>query len=80
MLRLLSSNEECFKEGDFRIKVFNLFDIVLSADLYPQLKIKIKQQTYEKENKLKDAVPQGEAELATVILSLNSMEGIFLFP
>lgn len=80
LLRLLSANEKCFGlEGDFRIKAFRLFDDVFSSDLYPKLGIDIKQQTYEKEKRLKDFVSIIEKELSTTILSMNSLEMLHNF-
>ena len=74
LLRLLSSNDECYDLADFSIKAFTLFNDVLSEDLYPLLRIDRGDQTYEKQRKLKDVVSLTENELSNIILSLNSLE------
>ncbi|OQA00755.1 MAG: Archaeal ATPase [Planctomycetes bacterium ADurb.Bin401] len=74
LLRLLSVNDQAFKERGFRVKVFSLFDDVFSKKLYQILKIDIKQQTFEKENILKDLVTKIESDISTTISSFDNLE------
>lgn len=77
LLRLLCVNHEYFrKNSELYVKTFDLFDKELSEDLYKRLKIGIKEQTYEKESKLKDAVPKIESDLDNIVLCFNSLEMI----
>jgi chromosomal replication initiation ATPase DnaA len=73
LLRLLNVNDSLFKETDFRVKVFRLFDEVFSHDIYKCLKIDIKDQGYEKESKLKGVVSKLEKDLSELILSFNNL-------
>ena len=76
LLRLLFINEDYFQQNrDFRIKAFSLFDQTLS-DLYKEIDITTKQQTYEKLPKLKDVSPRAEQELRDVIDALVSLDRI----
>lgn len=80
LLRLLCTNDEWFeKSPQFRVRAFSLFDKVISADLYKQFNVQVKEQTYEKESKLKDVVLKAESEIQTVISSLNSLDVISTF-
>ncbi|MCJ7515149.1 MAG: ATP-binding protein [Dehalococcoidia bacterium] len=80
LLRLLCTNDEWFeKDVQFRVKAFNLFDKVLSADLYKQFNIDLKDQTYDKISKLKDIVPTAESDMRTIITSLNSLDVLSTF-
>ena len=74
LLRLLCTNNYCFKDSWLHINTFNLFDKVLSEDIYKALKINQKDQTFEKQAKLKDMVPQVESDLRTVIYSLSNLD------
>ena len=65
LLRLLNIDESLFgNDATLRNKTFNLFDEVFSNDLYKQLSIDIKDQTYEKQSKLKDIVVGIEQDFA----------------
>jgi hypothetical protein len=74
LLRLLASNRICFKDEVFHVKTFQLFDEVLSEDLYKLFNIDKDEQTYKKESILRDIVPGIEADLSITISSFNSLE------
>jgi len=74
LLRLLDVNDGPFKETDFRINVFRLFDEVFLHDIYKYLKININDQGYEKESKLKGVVYEVEKGLSDLILSFNNLD------
>lgn len=74
LLRLLAANDDYFKQVNFSIKVFSLFDDVLSEDIYPLFNIEKRYQTYEKQSKLKDVVPSAENSLLNIISSLHDLE------
>jgi len=77
LLRLLNINENLFRNDTaLRNKSFNLFDEVFSSDLYKQLNIDIKNQTYEKQSRLKDVVVNLEQEFSSLITSFTSLDSI----
>lgn len=53
---------------------FHLFDQELHKDIYSQLKLEVKQQTFEKEAKLKQALHNVEGEFKEVIDSFSSLQ------
>jgi len=75
LLRLLSLNSYYFEhEDDFRVKVFSLFDDVLSRDLYDKLGITQRLQTYVKSMKLKDAASIAELKMRENLDSLINFD------
>jgi len=74
LLRLLASNRDCFKDPQFRVKTFELFEEVLWEDLYKHFNIDKKEQSYRKESILRDIVPNMESDLSITISSLSSLE------
>jgi len=79
-LRLLSQNYKCIDNDiNLRISVVNLFDEVLSRDIYQDFGINLKQQTYEKIIKLKDLVSSEETEILRLIGSMNNLESLEKF-
>ena len=75
LARLLAVNEASFQQDHvFRVKAFALFDDVLQEDVYKELGITQRQQTYEKSRKLKDAAPEAESTMGDVVDSLISLD------
>ncbi len=75
LLRLLAVNESCFqRDHSSRIKAFALFDDVLSEDVYKELGITQRQQTYEKLMKLRDVASDAEEKMRDVVDSLMSLD------
>lgn len=79
LLRMLSTNYKYFEDQEYRNKAYRLFDDVFSNDLYPILKIRIKDQTYVKESKLKEVVPKLESEIIDIITSLENLNMLSIF-
>lgn len=77
LIRLLSVNDSLFRQDrDFRIKAFALFDDVLSKDLYEELEVTRRQQTYEKSRRLRDAAPVAQSKMQDVVDSLVSLDRV----
>ena len=55
------------------IKAFALFDEVLSEDVYKELGITQRQQTYKKSMKLRDAAPEAESRMSDAVDSSNTI-------
>jgi len=80
LVRLLSVNDSHFQQDrGFRVRVFALFDDVLSKDVYGVLGITRGQQTYEKSMKLQDATPEAESRMGDVVDSLLSLDRLSEF-
>lgn len=80
LLRLLNVNDKPFIETNFRVRVFNkLFDNIFNYDIYKSLKIDIKEQTYEKESKLKGVVSRIEKDLSELISSFSNLDYLSSF-
>jgi len=79
LLRLLNVNDKPFEETTFKVKVFKLFDNIFSYDIYKYLKIDIKEQTYEKESKLKGIVSKLEKDLSELISSFSNLDYLSSF-
>lgn len=79
LLRLLNVNDKPFREINFKVKVFKLFDDIFTYDIYKFRKIDIKEQTYEKESKLKGIVSELERNLSKLILSFNNINSLSSF-
>ena len=75
LLRLWDVNDFLFEKIDFRIKALKLFDDVLH-DVYKQLKISPKDQSFEKESKLKGIVLKVENELSNLVNAFNSLKAL----
>jgi len=73
LLRLFAYDSSCLQDTNRKHKVFAIFDKEISGDVYPELKIKADQQTYEKESKLRDVAIRVESKWATVISSFTSL-------
>lgn len=75
LLRLLCVNNEYFRKNtELHVRTFELFDSQLSEDIYQALRINPRDQTYEKEGQLRDAVPGIESELDATITSFTNLE------
>lgn len=80
LLRLFSIEGFSFSiDRDLNIKTYALFDEVFEEDIYPYLKIKKSQQTYEKERFLRDVVKKAEKELNEIISSLRNIKELESF-
>jgi len=76
LLRLLNVDDTLFQKVDFRVKAFKLFDEVFPCDIYKHLKIDVKDQSFEKESKLKGVVYKVEDELSSLIDSFNNLSSL----
>lgn len=75
LARLLAVNEAYFQQDhNFRVKAFALFDDVLEEDVYEELGITRRQQTYMKSMRLRDAAPEAESMMGEVVDSLISLD------
>jgi hypothetical protein len=79
LIRLLSSSALPFQQDTFHANAFRLFDTVFGEDVYPQISLTIKQQTFEKEGSLKDLARRIESDLSEVLASLTSLEALPAF-
>jgi hypothetical protein len=79
LIRLLASSGLPFQQNTFHANAYRLFDAVFGEDVYPQLGLTAKQQTFEKEATLKDLAPRIESELSEVLKSLTSLEALQAF-
>jgi hypothetical protein len=57
LLRLLSANQDSFRDVPFRNKAYKLFDEILGPELYKRVNLSPKQQNHEKQRVLQDVVP-----------------------
>ena len=75
LIRLLSVSDSCFQQDPrFRIKAYTLFDDVLPEDVYEELGVTPRQQTYQKSMKLRDAAPEAESRMRAVVDSLRGLD------
>ena len=74
LIRLLSISAVPFQQDAFHTNAYRLFDAVFAEDVYRQLGLTAKQQTFEKEAKLRDMVSQIESEFSEVLHSLTSLD------
>jgi hypothetical protein len=79
LLRLLAADEDCFTDTDFRSRAFRLFDEFFAADLYNSLKIDDRDQTYQKQTRLRTSTIAFEADIAGLVSSLTSLSSIPAF-
>ena len=73
LIRLLSSSDLLFQLDAFHANAYRLFDAAFGEDVYRQLGLTTKQQTFEKEARLLTGSPI-ESELSEVLESLTSLE------
>ena len=77
LLRLLSANNDCFKEeSGMRFKAFKLFDEQFAKDIYPLVNVSSNAQNYEKENALITAYPTAVDALDAGIREFTSLENL----
>lgn len=75
LLRILSFDDKYLEYNPkIRAKALSLMDDVFKDDIYKELKITPKDQTYEKIRKLKDVVLDAEKRMRDIIESLRSLE------
>jgi hypothetical protein len=79
LLRLLNVCESILDSHKIKHKTLKLFDEVFAEDLYTQLRIEIKDQSYLKENILKDVVLTLEKDFENLIDSFNDITLITTF-
>lgn len=76
LLYVLSKNDSVFNVDGLRIKSFKLFDAVLAKSLYKKLDLKPNDQTYIKEQKLRDVFPDASRSLEDVFVQLAFIESV----
>jgi hypothetical protein len=79
LLRLLGCNPAAFAITPFRFQAYQLFDRTLAPDLYKRIKVDVKMQHHEKEEKLKDVVPSVEQALDGVLCSPMALDAVPAF-